>query len=131
MQNNLTPTDSTRTHYHYFSRTILYNFLSISLPLWWVWTGQSGWLILYVFSCKVESIWNVRHVFWIYDPIIFTVDVLLDSEYVSGYVSGYVSVSFHYFFHLEPIKFRSSRSQMSFKIDAFKTFAIFTGKHLY
>ena len=37
---------------------------------------------------------------------------------------------FYYFFHFESIKFISSRSQMSFKIDVFKKFAIFTGKHL-
>ena len=34
---------------------------------------------------------------------------------------------FCYFVHFESIKFRSSRSQMSFKI---KNFAIFRGKHL-
>ena len=28
---------------------------------------NSGWLILFVFSCKGESFWNERHVFWICD----------------------------------------------------------------
>ena len=37
-QNNLAPTDCTQTHYHYDNRTIVCNFSSISLPLWWVWT---------------------------------------------------------------------------------------------
>ena len=37
---------------------------------------------------------------------------------------------FYYFFHFESIKFRSSRSRMSFKINIFKSFARFKGKHL-
>ena len=46
-------------------------------------------------------------------------------------VSEYVSVFFYYYiFHFESIKFKSSRSQMSFKIDFFKNFSMFTGKHL-
>ena len=43
-------------------------------------------------------------------------------------VSEYVSVFFYYFLHFESIKFRISCSQMSFKIDGFKNFAIFTEK---
>ena len=45
-------------------------------------------------------------------------------------VSGYVSVFSITYSFFESIKFRSNRSQMSFKIDVFKSFAIFTGKHL-
>ena len=45
-------------------------------------------------------------------------------------VSGYRLYFLYYFFHFESIKLRSSRSQMSFKIEIFKNFAIFTGKHL-
>ena len=45
-------------------------------------------------------------------------------------VYGQVSVFFYYFFRFESIKFRSGRSQMSFKIEVFKNFSIFTGKHL-
>ena len=37
---------------------------------------------------------------------------------------------FYYYFRFESIKFRSSHSQMSFKIDVLKNFAIFTGKHM-
>ena len=48
---------------------------------------------------------------------------------VSEYVSEYVCFIYHYF-HFESIKFRSSCSQMSFKIDVLKNFVIFTGKHL-
>ena len=40
------------------------------------------------------------------------------------------SVFFCYFFHFESIKVRSSRWQMYFKIEVFKNFAIFTGKHM-
>ena len=32
-QNNLAPTDSTQTHYHYINKTIVCSFSSISLPL--------------------------------------------------------------------------------------------------
>ena len=46
-------------------------------------------------------------------------------------ISEYVSVFFYfYIFHFESIKFRSRRSQMSFERDVFKSFTIFTGKHL-
>ena len=37
---------------------------------------------------------------------------------------------FYYFLHFESIKFRSTRTQMSFKIEVFKNFAIITEKHL-
>ena len=59
---------------------------------------------------------------------IFILDVSLGSEYVSKYRFW---MCLYYFFHFESIKFRSSRSQMSFKIEVFKNFAMFTGKHLY
>ena len=58
----------------------------------------------------------------------FILDVSLGSEYVSNYRFW---MRLYYFFHFESIKFRSSRSQMSFKIEVFKNFAMFTGKHLY
>ena len=45
-------------------------------------------------------------------------------------VSGYVSVFSITYSFFESIKFRSSRSQTSFEIDVFKSFAIFTGKQL-
>ena len=45
-------------------------------------------------------------------------------------VSKYVCFFYH-FFHFESIKFRSSRSQMSFKIDVIKNLPIFTEIHLY
>ena len=48
---------------------------------------------------------------------------------VPVYLSEYVCFFYHYF-HFQSKKFKSSRSQMSFKIDVFKNFAIFTGKHL-
>ena len=44
-------------------------------------------------------------------------------------VSEYVSVFFYYYFHFESIKFRNSRSQMSFKVDVLKKVVILTGKH--
>ena len=45
-------------------------------------------------------------------------------------VSGYVSVFSVIYSTSNQIKFRNSRSQMSFKIDVFQNFAIFTGKQL-
>ena len=61
----------------------------------------------------------------------FILDVSLGSEYVSHY-RIWIRLCFHYYyiFHFESTKFRSSHLQMSFKIDAFKNFTIFTGKHL-
>ena len=60
----------------------------------------------------------------------FILDVSLGSEYVSDYRLWVRLCFFYYFFHFESIKFRGRRSQMSFKIEVFKNFAIFTGKHL-
>ena len=54
----------------------------------------------------------------------FILDVSLGSEYVSNYRFW---MRLYYFFHFESIKFRSSRSQMPFKIKVFKNFTIFTG----
>ena len=53
----------------------------------------------------------------------FILDVSLGSEYVSGYRLCF----FYYFFHFEAVKFRSSRSQMPFKIKVSKNFALFKG----
>ena len=49
----------------------------------------------------------------------FTLDISLGSDYVLD-----MSLFFYFFFHFESIKFKSSRSQLSFKKDAFKNFAI-------
>ena len=49
-------------------------------------------------------------------------DVSLGSEYVFDYCLWIRLCVFYYFFHFESIKFRSSRSQISFKIDVFKNF---------
>ena len=59
----------------------------------------------------------------------FILDVLLGSEYVSDYCL-WIRQFFLLFFQFESKKFRSSRSQMSFKIDVFNNFAIFTEKQL-
>ena len=60
----------------------------------------------------------------------FILDVSLGSEYVSSY-RLWIRLCFLYFlFHFESIKFRCSRSQMSFKIEIFKIFAKFKGKLL-
>ena len=55
--------------------------------------------------------------------------VSLGSEYISEYRLWIRLCFFYYFFHFESIKFRSGRSQMSFKIEVFKNSAIFKGKH--
>ena len=60
----------------------------------------------------------------------FILDVLLSSECVSNYCIWKSPCLLYYFFHFESIKFRSSHSQISFKIKVFKKFAIFAGKHL-
>ena len=58
----------------------------------------------------------------------------LGSEYVSNYclwMCLWMRLCFsYYYFHFESRKFRRSSSQMSFKINVFKSFAIFTGKRL-
>ena len=61
----------------------------------------------------------------------FILGVSLGSEYVSDY-HLWIRLSFvyYYFFHFESIKFRRICSQMSFKLDVFKNFAILTGKNL-
>ena len=60
----------------------------------------------------------------------FILDVSLGSEYISDYRLWIRLCLFYYFFNFESMKFRSSLSQMSFKIEVFKNFAIFTRKHL-
>ena len=57
-------------------------------------------------------------------------DVSPGSEYVSDFRLWIRLCFFYYFLHFELIKFRSSRSKTPFKKEAFKSFSIFTGKHL-
>ena len=105
----------------------------ISLPLWWVWTGKKG--LTNIICIQLEGWMNLK---WKTRILI----LWLICE-INGNTLGFclvLSRHFHnpvkqviwnyYFFHFESIKFRSSRSQMSFKIEVFKIFAIFTGKYM-
>ena len=59
---------------------------------------------------------------------IFIFDVSLGSGYVSHYRLWIRLCCLYYFFHFESMKFRSGRSQMSVKTEAFQNIAILIGK---
>ena len=76
----------------------------------------------------VDSLWNVRSSHRRYSV---RRDVFRNFANTSlMIVYEYACFFYYYIFHFESMKFRSSRSQMSFEIDLYKSFAIFTGKHL-